>query len=264
MIFYKSLHSIPAKSCILGSGHIFSAACVIKGNNLSIKPKLLIVEDEPHILRGLTDLFVFHGYEVESESDGKAGLTKGLNNQYACIILDVMLPSINGFEICNALRQDSRSQPIMMLTAKNAEEDIINGLTLGADDYVAKPFSTSELVLRVNALIRRSGWEGTDHMLKLSNEVTISTQTLTGISYRQETKYTRREVEILSYLQRQNKPVSRSELLRDVWGYKQTSDIDTRTIDIHIAKIRKKIEMDPKSPKHLVTHRGEGYQLHVS
>ena len=221
------------------------------------------MEDEPAILMGLTDLFVFHGYEVESESDGKKGLSRGIEEQYACIILDVMLPSLNGFEICNALRQHSRTQPIMMLTAKNAEEDIINGLTLGADDYVGKPFSTSELVLRVNALVRRSGWTGTDNTIELSDEVSICRQSLTGKSYQQEIKYTRREVEILAYLQRQNKPVSRDELLKQVWGYKTTSEIDTRTVDIHMAKIRKKIETDPKSPKHLITHRGEGYQLYV-
>jgi DNA-binding response OmpR family regulator len=230
---------------------------------LSIKPKLLIVEDEPIILMGLTDLFVFHGYQVESESDGKKGLTRALDGQYTCIILDVMLPSLNGFEICNTLRQHSRIQPIMMLTAKNSEEDIINGLTLGADDYVAKPFSTSELVLRVNALVRRSGWTGTDKSIVLSCDVSICTQTLTGNSYQQDTKYTRREVEILAYLRRKHQPVSRDELLKEVWGYKNTSDIDTRTVDIHIAKIRKKIETDPKSPKYLVTHRGEGYQLYV-
>lgn len=230
---------------------------------MSIKPTLLIVEDEPSILRGLTDLFVFHGYQVESECDGQKGLSRALAGQYSCIILDVMLPSLNGFEICNGIRKHSRSQAIMMLTAKNSEEDIINGLTLGADDYVAKPFSTSELVLRVNALIRRSGWTGTDNTLELSSEVSVCTQTLTGSTYQQERKYTRREVEILSFLQRQNRPVSRDELLKEVWGYKITSEIDTRTVDIHIAKIRKKIETDPKSPKYLVTHRGEGYQLYV-
>lgn len=222
------------------------------------------MEDEPSILRGLTDLFVYHGYQVESECDGKKGLSRALDGQYSCIILDVMLPSLNGFEICNGIRQHSRTQAIMMLTAKNSEEDIINGLTLGADDYVAKPFSTSELVLRVNALVRRSGWTGTDSTLELSDEVSVCTQTLIGSSYQQERKYTRREVEILSFLHRQNRPVSRDELLKEVWGYKITSAIDTRTVDIHIAKIRKKIEIDPKSPKHLVTHRGEGYQLYIA
>lgn len=231
---------------------------------MDIKPTLLIVEDEPAILRGLTDLFVFHGFDVTSETDGQEGLNRALESQFACVILDVMLPSMNGFEICNALRQRSRSQAIMMLTAKNTEEDIINGLTLGADDYVAKPFSTSELVLRVNALIRRSGWTGSDHELQISNDVSICTRKLTGTSYQQDMKYTRREVEVLIHLQRSNKPVTREELLKEVWGFKTTNDIDTRTVDIHIAKIRKKIEVDPKSPQHLVTHRGEGYQLHLT
>jgi len=233
------------------------------GSHLSNKPKLLIVEDEPHILRGLTDLFTYHGYDVVSESDGSAGLSRALEGQYACIILDVMLPSMNGFEICNALRKKSRHQPIMMLTAKNTEDDIINGLTLGADDYVGKPFSTSELILRVNALVRRSSNIGIDNTLVLSSEVSICMHTLIGSSYQNETKYTRREVEVLDYLQRQGKPVSRSELLQEVWGYKITKDIDTRTVDIHMAKIRKKIEKDPKLPQHLVTLRGEGYQLYV-
>lgn len=230
---------------------------------MSIKPKLLIVEDEPIILAGLTDLFIYHGYDVVSEGDGKKGLAKGLEQHYACVILDVMLPSMSGFEICNVLRQHSQNQPIIMLTAKNTEEDIINGLTLGADDYVSKPFSTSELVLRVNALVRRSGWSGLEKNISINPDVSICTQTLSGTSFSKTTKYTRREVEILVYLVRQNKPVSREELLKDVWGYKNTESIDTRTIDIHIAKIRKKIEVDPKSPKHLVTHRGEGYQLYV-
>jgi len=172
-----------------------------------------------------------------------------------------MLPSINGFEICNAIRQKSQVQPILMLTAKNSEEDIINGLTLGADDYLAKPFSTSELVLRVSALIRRSGLSGNDNKLTIGDDVSICTQKLTGISFEQEIRYTRREVTILTYLNQQKSPVSREELLREVWGYKTTEYIDTRTVDIHIAKIRKKIEIDPKFPEHLITHRGEGYQL---
>lgn len=227
------------------------------------KPKLLFVEDEPSILRGLTDLFVFHGYEVEGESDGQLGLSRALENSYSCVLLDVMLPSLNGFEICHAIRTHSPAQPIILLTAKNTEADIINGLTLGADDYIAKPFSTSELVLRVNALVRRSGWTTTVSELVISNDVSINTKTLTGRSYQSSIKYTRLEVEILNYLKRQDKPVSRDELLRHVWGYKSTNEMDTRTVDIHIAKIRKKIEAKPKSPKYLITHRGKGYQLYV-
>ena len=228
---------------------------------MNIKPTLLIIEDEPSILRGLTDLFIFHGFNVTSETDGQQGLDRALANQHHCIILDVMLPSIDGFQICNAIRQHSQTQPILMLTAKNAEQDIINGLTLGADDYLAKPFSTSELVLRVKALIRRSGLSTTDSRLIICDSVSICTQKLIGISYQHEMKYTRREVAILSYLDQKKAPVSREELLKEVWGYKSTEHLDTRTVDIHIAKIRKKIENDPKSPQHLVTFRGEGYQL---
>ena len=107
---------------------------------MSQKPSILIVEDEPSILRGLTDLFVFHGFNVDSRTDGAEGLEQAMKEDYDCVILDVMLPSMNGFDICNAIRQKSESQGILMLTAKNAEEDIINGLTLGADDYLAKTF----------------------------------------------------------------------------------------------------------------------------
>ena len=228
---------------------------------MSIKPTLLIIEDEPSILRGLTDLFIFHGFEVDGNMDGQQGLTQALQGQYSCIILDVMLPTMNGFEICNAIRQHSQTQAILMLTAKNSEQDIINGLTLGADDYLAKPFSTSELVLRVNALVRRCGWSEQNYTLNIGKNVTVSTQNLTGTSFGQIKRYTRREVTILSYLVQKKAPVSRDELLREVWGYKSTEQIDTRTVDIHIAKIRKKIEHDPKSPQHLVTLRGEGYQL---
>ena len=231
---------------------------------MSIKPTLLIIEDEPSILRGLTDLFIFHGFEVASETDGQQGLHRALNGQFNCIILDVMLPSMNGFEICNAIRQHSQAQAILMLTAKNAEEDIINGLTLGADDYLAKPFSVSELVLRVNALIRRAGFSSAEHTLKIGKNVSICTQKLTGISYQHTMKYTRREVAVLTYLNQQKRPVSRDELLTEVWGYKSSQQIDTRTVDIHIAKIRKKIEADPKSPRYLVTLRGEGYQLFIT
>lgn len=228
---------------------------------MSQKPSILIVEDEPSILRGLTDLFVFHGFDVDSRTDGKEGLDQALTGNYDCIILDVMLPSINGFDICNAIRKESETQGILMLTAKNAEEDIVNGLSLGADDYLAKPFSTSELVLRVKALVRRSGTQRLDGKIKINAEVNVCINSLTGVSYSKEQRYTSREVAILNYLRCKSAPVPRSELLREIWGYKSADALDTRTVDIHIAKIRKKIEKDPKLPTCLVTHRGEGYQL---
>lgn len=225
------------------------------------KPLILIVEDEPSILRGLTDLFVFHGFAVDSCTDGQQGLNQALANNYDCIVLDVMLPSLNGFDVCNAIRQHSQQQGILMLTAKNTEQDIIQGLTLGADDYLAKPFSTSELVLRVKALVRRASSQKLDGKLQINSQVNICVHSLTGKSYGREQRYTSREVAILKYLKDKSVAVPRSELLKEIWGYKSTEHLDTRTVDIHIAKLRKKIEQDPKSPKNLVTHRGEGYQL---
>ena len=225
------------------------------------KPKLLIIEDEAAILRGLTDLFVFHGFEVSSEQDGKKGLDAALTGKFDCILLDVMLPSMDGFTVCNEIRKASRDQSIIMLTAKSSEEDIINGLTLGADDYIAKPFSVQELVLRVKTILRRTGWnEGTD-TLNLNEDISIDKNNLSGSVYGEITMFTRREVDILAYLHRKKRPVPRAELLSEVWGYDQPTLIDTRTVDIHIAKLRKKIEKYSKVPQLLQTFRGEGYKL---
>ena len=125
----------------------------------SRKPRILIVEDEPAIRNGLIDVFTFHGFAVDSAATGTAGLSLALRGGYALILLDVMLPGIDGFEICNRIRAADRIQPIILLTAKSHDEDIIQGLTLGADDYVTKPFSVAELGLRVNAVLRRAGFD---------------------------------------------------------------------------------------------------------
>src|SRR5207244_7837410 len=126
------------------------------GRAMQRKSRLLIIEDEPAILTGLLDLFVYHGYDVDAAQDGQLGLEKALQGTYDLIILDIMLPRLDGFAICDAIRHHSREQPLIILTAKTTDEDIITGLTLGADDYVAKPFSVRELVLRVEAVLRRS------------------------------------------------------------------------------------------------------------
>src|SRR5918996_190418 len=126
------------------------------GRTMQRKARLPIIEDEPAILTGLLDLFVYHGYDVDAAQDGQLGLAKALQGTYDLIILDIMLPRLDGFAICDAIRHHSREQPLIILTAKTTDEDIITGLTLGADDYVAKPFSVRELVLRVEAVLRRS------------------------------------------------------------------------------------------------------------
>jgi two-component system response regulator RegX3 len=227
------------------------------------KPTLLIVEDEIAILRGLTDLFVLHGFDVKSEQDGQQGLETALAGNFDCILLDVMLPSLDGFSICNKIREVSREQAIIMLTAKSSEEDIITGLTLGADDYIAKPFSIQELVLRVRTILRRTGHSESNNILQLGDEISIDCTHLLGKVYGKEQLFTRREIDILSYLHKNKRPVPRSELLTKIWGYNNPNDIDTRTVDIHIAKLRKKIEHKANAPKLLVTYRGEGYKLCV-
>lgn len=227
--------------------------------------KLLIVEDEQAILRGLEDLFSFNGFQVDSRSDGKEGLDAAMGGKYDLVILDVMLPTLDGFSICNELRKHSREQPIMMLTAKNAEEDIINGLALGADDYVSKPFSVRELVLRVEALLRRSATQQTDELLNLNDNIAINIYDLSAEVNGDRVLFTRREIDILQLLRKNsNRPVSREVLLSEVWGYKNCSDLDTRTVDIHMAKLRKKVETDPKNPTLIITVRGEGYLLRDS
>jgi len=170
---------------------------------------------------------------------------------------------MDGFEICNRIRAQDRDQPVIMLTAKGTDEDIIQGLSLGADDYVAKPFSVAQLVLRVQAVLRRSGIGAElEAMLMLGQDVEIDCRNLVGQRNNEALSFTRREVELLQYLQMNSqRPVPRDELLAKVWGYARNLDIETRTVDIHIAKLRRKIEPDPAQPRYLVTVRGAGYRL---
>jgi two-component system response regulator RegX3 len=229
------------------------------------QPRILIIEDEAAIRMGLTDALVYHGYAVESAADGKAGLERALSGKFDMILLDVMLPGLSGFEICEAIRQVDRAQPVIMLTARTSDEDIITGLSLGADDYVPKPFSVAELVLRVKAVLRRAqiGVE-LEREIELDGSVRIDTQNLAGVRGDIELSFTRREMDILTYLWvNADRPVSREELLNKVWGYDRNADIETRTVDIHVAKLRRKIELDPKEPRNLVTVRGAGYRLRV-
>ena len=227
------------------------------------KIRILIIEDEAAIRTGLVDVFVFHGYEVDSAAEGLQGLHKALSGTFDLILLDIMLPGMDGFEICNRIRSEDPEQPIIMLTARNSDEDIIQGLTLGADDYVAKPFSVAQLVLRVQAVLRRSriGVELDNH-LRLGDEVEVDIRNLSGRRGKETLSFTRREMEILQYLgANTERPVSREELLTKVWGYAKQLDMETRTVDIHIAKLRRKIESDPAKPCHLITVRRAGYRL---
>ena len=228
------------------------------------KPRILVVEDEAAIRDGLTDVLVYHGYEVDAVGDGRVGLEKALSGRYDLLLLDVMLPGRDGFAICDEVRKGDRDQPIIMLTAKTSDEDIVNGLALGADDYIAKPFSIAQLVLRVKAVLRRSRL-GLEQAAQITlADVEIDTRNLSGRRGNEPLTFTRREIEILQYLHTHaERPVSRDELLTRVWGYDRTAEIETRTVDIHIAKLRRKIEADAKEPRHLLTVRGAGYRLVV-
>jgi DNA-binding response OmpR family regulator len=230
------------------------------------KARILVVEDEVAIRDGLTDVLIYHGYEVSAVGDGRDGLAKALSGRYDLILLDIMLPGCDGFSICEEIRKIDREQPIIMLTAKTSDEDIVNGLTLGADDYVAKPFAIAELLLRVKAVLRRSRVGiALASQIRLEGDIEIDTRNLSGRRGGEELTFTRREIDILQYLQSNaGRPVSRAELLTRVWGYDRTVDIETRTVDIHIAKLRRKIETDAKDPRNLVTVRGAGYRLMVS
>ena len=226
------------------------------------KAQLLIVEDEEAIRTGLVDVFVYHGFEVDYADHGEEGLRKALSGLYDLILLDVMLPGINGFEICERIRQQDRHQPIIMLTARTSDEDIVQGLTLGADDYVSKPFSVTQLVLRVQAVLRRARiGDEMETEIHLKNGLLIDTQNLCAAG---GIVFTRREMDVLQYLNSQSgRPVSREELLVKVWGYASQMEIETRTVDIHIAKLRRKIEQDASDPEAIVTVRGAGYRLMV-
>jgi len=232
------------------------------------KIHILIVEDEAAIRAGLIDVFIYHGYEVDYAEDGTSGLKKALSGKFDMILLDVMLPGMNGFEICEQVRKNDPDQAVIMLTAKSGDEDIIQGLSLGADDYVSKPFSIAQLVLRVQAVLRRSriGVEQEKHIHLgqgvEDNLVEIDTLNLSGSRGGESLAFTRREIELLQYLKANTeRPVPREELLSKLWGYSKDMNIETRTVDIHIAKLRSKIEPEPTKPRFLITVRGAGYRL---
>lgn len=225
------------------------------------KPSVLIVEDEESIRKGLCDVFVYNGYEVDWADDGKDGLKKARTGRYHLVVLDVMLPSMDGLTICNEIRKLDRAQPIIMLTAKGDEDDIIRGLKLGADDYIPKPFSVRELVARAEAVLRRSRKLTQEKAIVAWDGMEIDPRNLWVTIGKETIELTRREVDILRYLiQCADRPVGRKELLKEVWGYGNTN-MDTRTVDIHMTKLRKKIEKDPEHPRRILTVRGEGYKI---
>ena len=224
------------------------------------KASILVVEDDTAILQGLLDVLVFNGYEAAGEEDGGRGLQKALDGSFDLIILDVMLPTLDGFSICREIRKQKPGQAVIMLTAKGSEDDVVTGFKAGADDYVNKPFSLRELMVRVEALLRRAGKRLGDEQIHCSG-IFFDGKTLTATHEARSIELTRREMDIVVYLyQHRDRIVSKKDLLKDVWHYTDTS-IETRTVDIHILKLRKKIATLIEDLAFIVTVRGEGYRL---
>ena len=223
-----------------------------------MKSRLLIVEDEPAIARGLTDIFRQHGFDVLAEADGESGLAAALSSKPDLILLDIMLPRINGFEICRAVRQQGIDVPIVMLTAKGREEDIVRGLNLGADDYVTKPFRVAELIARVQAFLRRRPGQQTDVHRFGDCEVDLPSRTVTRNGKR--LSLTSKEFQLLAYfLQRPGCALSRDVILNAVWGH--AVFVLPRSIDRCVTTLRAKIEDDPRKPRYIQTIRDVGYRF---
>ena len=224
------------------------------------KARILVVEDDAALLGGLLDVLVFNGYDARGVEDGSQGLSQGLEEQFDLIILDVMLPTLDGFSICEEIRKKKPGQGIVIITAKGAEDDIVTGFKAGADDYITKPFSLREVMVRVEAVLRRTGKNLGDEEVDFRG-IFFDGKNLTARAGNQAVELTRREMDIIIYLYRnQDRIVSKKELLIDVWHYAD-ADIETRTVDIHMLKLRKKIAVLIGDIPLIETVRGEGYRL---
>jgi len=226
-----------------------------------MKEKILIIEDEEDLVKGLKLNLQGEGYEVDWAYDGREGLLKAQEATPDLIVLDIMLPKMDGLEVCRELRQKNIGIPIIMLTAKGEEIDKVVGLEVGADDYLTKPFSIRELLARIKALLRRANREEKSvPKVYRFGEVEIDFATFKVRRKGEEFELTSLEVEILKHLvSHQGKVVTREALLDKVWGYDKFPT--TRTIDNHILKLRKKIEDDPSHPRHIFSVYGEGYRF---
>jgi DNA-binding response OmpR family regulator len=221
--------------------------------------KVLIIEDEKEMATGLKDILEFEGYEVATAETGREGLHAVSRKVPDCIILDLMLPDISGYEVCEQLRQRLNT-PILMLTAKAQDHDKIRGLKVGADDYLTKPFSVGELLARVMALLRRHTHYAQDlDQVRVGHNL-VDVKHFTVKRGKNEYSLSYYEVELFKLLySRADQPVTRDEILDKVWG---TDKYPTnRTVDNFIVKLRKKIEEDYKNPKHILTIYGVGYKL---
>ncbi len=222
--------------------------------------RVLIIEDDPAILTGLEDSLQEEHFEVSTAEDGEVGYQKAKKENIDLIILDLMLPSKNGMEICKDLRNDGIEIPILMLTSKKEEMDKVLGLEIGADDYVTKPFSIRELIARINALLRRKVDIRKEIEEYSFGNVDVDFKKQEAFKNKKPIELSTTEFKILNYfVQREGEVISRDQLLDDVWGYDEFPT--TRTVDNYILALRKKIENDHSNPKHLITLHKAGYKF---
>jgi two-component system, OmpR family, alkaline phosphatase synthesis response regulator PhoP len=222
--------------------------------------KILIIEDEQDMITGLKFNLEARDYIVIAAYDGETGYKKALAEKPDLVILDLMLPKLNGYEVCKILKKEIPDLPIIMLTAKSQEAEIVTGLELGADDYITKPFSVLELLARIKALFRRvKSGPGTEEVHRFG-DLEINFKKYYARKKGKSLILTPREYELLRFfIERQGEVISREELLKQIWGY--DSYPDTRTVDAHISKLRQKIEDKPEVPKLIVTIHGVGYKF---
>jgi DNA-binding response OmpR family regulator len=225
--------------------------------------KILIVEDNADLARGLANNLEIEGFETEIAGDGSAGLTRAREVHPDLIILDLMLPAMDGYRVLSTLRDEGDMLPVLILTARTTEHDKVRGFREGCDDYVTKPFGLLELIGRVHALLRRTAsTNGRESSKFRFGEVEIVPGTHDVFLRGEHVLLRPKEFELLMALvRRRGNVVGRIELLREVWGY--GSDVVSRTVDTHVGELRRKLETDPARPRHILTVRKSGYRLSV-
>lgn len=224
--------------------------------------KVLVIEDNSNLAFGLTRSLESEGYEVETSEDGTRGFELARTGNPDLIVLDLMLPGMDGYTILKKLRAEGKDMPVLILTARGEEADKVFGFRLGADDYVTKPFSLSELLARVQAILRRAKGDkpNGDSDVEQFDAVSIDTRARSVKKSGGEVALTPKEFDLLLALVRRRGAVaSRLELLKEVWGHQ--AEVMTRTVDIHIAELRRKLEDDPSTPRHILTVWKAGYRL---
>jgi two-component system alkaline phosphatase synthesis response regulator PhoP len=222
--------------------------------------RVLLVEDEEALRLFVGDSLRNEGYDVEYACDGHEGLEKATHLPVDLIILDIMLPRKDGFEVCQAIRAAGRSTPILMLTARSQIEDTVKGLKIGADDYVSKPFNMGELMARVGALLRRAPANDPEQLVFEFGPIRVDLRGTEVTRNGKVVNLSAREFQLLRFLiEHRGETLSRDVLLRDVWGY--DAKIYTRTVDMRIANLRQQLEDDPKQPKFILTVQGLGYKF---